>query len=224
MKKLIHRKYDFSLLLGENWINELVIENPTALAALIREFDAQIEGEEGDFVLSEADSILQIGKNVVFIKEPFSTDVNQRKILTKLYAELSEYVNDIFVQERTLFCQAYIQYMDYICEKSYLSLSYEETPEIQDIFKLAKIRIDCQTESLLEQIVEYIKVSKELLNQDIFVFLNLKLFLTKEELEALYNDCFNRKIHLILIEAVFQEKLSGEKVCVIDKDKCILYL
>lgn len=224
MKKLVHRKYDFSISLEENWINELVIESPAILAAFIKEFTAQIEGVEGELVLSEADRILPIDKSIVFIKDPFSVDINQRKILTKLYSQLSEYANDIFAQERTLFYQSYIQYMDYLCEKCDLFLAYEEEPETQDIFKLAKIKIDCQSEDLLEQIVEYIKVSIELLQQDIFVFLNLKLFLSREEIEALYNECFDRKVHLILIEAVFQEKLAKEKVCIIDKDKCILYL
>ena len=224
MNKLVHRKYNFFISLEENWVNELVIEEPSIFAAFVKEFVAQTEGEEGDFILSDTDRILPIDKNIIFVKDLFSMDTNQRKLLTKLYSQLNEYANDIFAQERTFFYQSYIRYMDYICEKSRLPLAYEVEPETQDIFKMAKIKVDCQAESLLEQVVEYVNASVELLHQNIFVFLNLKLFLTKEELEALYYECFNRKVYLILIETIFQEKLPKEKVCIIDKDQCIIYL
>ena len=114
--------------------------------------------------------------------------------------------------------------MEYICEKSNLFLTYDTEPECQEVLKFAKVRVDVQAETLLEQITEYIKIAKELLHQEIFIFLNLKLFLTKEELEIFYQECFNRKVQLILIEAVFMENMEKEEVCIIDKDKCIIYL
>ena len=89
---------------------------------------------------------------------------------------------------------------------------------------MAGLRLDVQTDTMLECIVEYLKIVHELLGQTVFVFLNLKLFLTKEELKRLYQECFYRKIQLILIEAVYQEKSEEENVCVIDKDRCIIYL
>mgnify|MGYP000460897874 FL=1 len=106
----------------------------------------------------------------------------------------------------------------------YKRQTYEEEPKAEDIFKLAKLRIDCQAERLVEQVAEYLRVWAELLHQEVFVFLNLKLFLTKEELEALYQECFYRKVQIILIEAVFTEKMPEEKIYLIDKDKCIIYL
>ena len=223
MKKLIHRKYGFSILLEENQIYEIVIENPTVLVEIVRDLLVQAQGQEGEFVLSQENNILPIEKNLAFIQDPFTLDVNQRKILTKLYSQINEYVNDILGQERTDFLQTYNQYMDKICEKSDLFLVYEEEPEFQEILKLGKMRIDVQADNIINSIVEYIKVCKELLHQEIFVFLNLKMFLAKEELEALYQECFQRKVHLLLIEAILQERIEGEKICIIDKDKCILY-
>lgn len=223
MKKIAHLKYNFFITLEENRVNELVIENPSVMSELVQELSVQYEGENGNFVLSEVDKILSIEKTMVFVKDPFSIDVNQRKILSKLYSELGEYVNAVYSQEKDSFIREYIQYMNYICGKSELFLDYDAEPDIQDVFKLAKIKIDSQAENLLNRIVECIKVFAELLHQEIFVFLNLKLYFTKEEISTLYKECFYRKIHLILIEAVFEEKLTGEKVCIIDRDKCIFY-
>ena len=224
MKKLVYGKYDISMSLEENSVNELIIENPRVLAEMVQELTAQTEGAEGGFTLSEDGKLLSIEKNLVFIKDPFSVDVNQRKLLVKLYGELEEYTKDVLFLEGEDFFHAYIRYMDGVCEKSGLFLTYEEQPKAEDIFKLAKLRIDCQAESLVEQIAEYLRVWAELLHQEVFIFLNLKLFLTKEELESLYQECFYRKVQIILIEAVFTEKILQEKIYLIDKDKCIIYL
>ncbi len=224
MKKLVYGKYDISMSLEENSVNELIIENPRVLAEMVQELTAQTEGAEGGFTLSEDGKLLSIEKNLVFIKDPFSVDVNQRKLLVKLYGELEEYTKDVLFLEGEDFFHAYIRYMDGVCEKSGLFLTYEEQPKAEDIFKLAKLRIDCQAESLVEQIAEYLRVWAELLHQEVFIFLNLKLFLTKDELESLYQECFYRKVQIILIEAVFTEKILQEKIYLIDKDKCIIYL
>lgn len=224
MKKLVYGKYDIFMSLEENYVNELIIENPPILAEMVQELTAQADGGEGGFVLSEDGKPLSVEKNLVFIKDPFSVDVNQRKLLSRLYEELEEHTKDTLFLEVEDFYHAYIRYMNGVCEKSGLFLTYEEEPKVEDIFKLAKLRIDCQAESLVEQIAEYIRVWAELLHQEVFVFLNLKLFLTKEELEALYQECFYRKVQMILIEAVFTEKMPEEKIYLIDKDKCIIYL
>ena len=224
MKKLVYGKYDISMSLEENYVNELIIENPPVLAQMVQELTTQADGGEGGFVLSEDGKPLSVEKNLVFIKDLFSMDVNQRKLLTKLYEELEEHTTDTLFLEGEDFYHAYIRYMNGVCEKSSLFLTYEEELRVEDIFKLAKLRIDCQAESLVEQIAEYIRVWAELLHQEVFVFLNLKLFLTKEELEALYQECFYRKVQMILIEAVFSEKIPEEKIYLIDKDKCIIYL
>ena len=224
MKKLVYGKYDISMSLEENYVNELIIENPSVLAEMVQELTAQAEGKEGGFILSKNEKILSIEKNLVFIKDPFSVEVNQRKLLAKLYEELEGYTKDALFLEEEDFYHAYIRYMNGICEKSGLFLTYEEEPKAEEIFKLAKLRIDSQTEGLAEQLAEYIKVYAELLHQEVFVFLNLKLFLTKEEVKALYQECFYRKVQIVLIEAVFTEKMLEEKIYLIDKDKCMIYL
>ena len=75
---------------------------------------------------------------------------------------------------------------------------------------MADVKIDIEADTLLERIVEHIKISCSLLERNIFVFLNLKLFLTEQEIRELYKECFYRKVHLILIEAVYMGKYPEE--------------
>ncbi len=224
MKKLVHNKYGICLELEENKVNEMVVENPVMLTQIIRELGEQCEGNEGGFVLSEENRILPVEKFLILTKDLFSLDCNSRKILTRLYQKIEKRMETESGEERRVFYQGYIAYMESICEKSSLYLLYNEEPDMQEILKMAGLRIDVQKDSMLEGIVEYLKIVHELLGQSVFVFLNLKLFLTQEEIKSLYQECFYRKIQLILIEAVYREKFVEEKVCIIDKDRCFIYL
>lgn len=221
--KLTYSTYGIIFELEENKVNVCVIEDPTVLVEVVCSLSEQCEGQEGVFVLSEENKVLNIPKNVSFVKEPFSIDCNNRKILTKLYQELERESITGVEEMQGDFYKSYISYITNLCQKSDFLLTFVEKLELQDILKLAEVKIDVQTQSILEKVIEYIKISSNLLNQHIFVFLNLKLFLSEQEIEELYKECFYRKIHLILIEATYQMKRAEEKICVIDKDKCVIY-
>lgn len=221
--KLVYSIYGIIFELEENKVNVFVIENPSALVEVICMLNRQCEGQEGEFVLSEKNKILNIAKNLTFVKEPFSIDCNSRKNLTKLYQELERECEKDWREEQKQFYEAYIVYITNLCQKSDLELTFLDKPQLQEVFKMAEVKIDVQAQSMLERIIEYIKISSNLLKQNIFVFLNLKLFLTEQEIEELYKECFYRKVHLILIEATYQTKRPEEKICVIDKDKCVIY-
>lgn len=223
MRRLTHGEYGFVLELEENVIYEIIVENPVIFAAMVRELSEQMQGNCGEFRLSQGEKTLPLEKKTVFVRDIFNLDINQRNILSKLYVELNESANSICLQERSIFVESYIKYMDAICNNSDLFVTYEEEPEVQELFKLAKLKIDSEAVTPLELIIEYIRVASRLLRIDIIVFLNLKLFLAKEELEKLYEECFQRKVCLILLEASFQERMLCEKGCIIDKDSCIIY-
>lgn len=223
MIKLVHSKLGFSLILEENRVNELVVEKPSLLAEIVRELEDQCEGQAGGFILSEDGSPLVIGKNSSFVINPFSIDSNNRKILTKLYQDIDFQVKNELYEEQAEFCQSYLNYMDCICRQSEFSLTYNIEPTCQELLKMADVKIDIEADTLLERIVEHIKISCSLLERNIFVFLNLKLFLAEQEIRELYKECFYRKVHLILIEAVYMGKYPEEEICIVDKDACIIY-
>ncbi len=223
MIKLVHNRHGISCFLEENKVNELVIEHPALLTEIVTELGGQCEGREGGFVLSQDNKLLAVEKSMAFMKDPFSVDGNSRRILTKLYQELEGSVKSELHETQAVFYQSYLNFMDHICEKSGFYLHYNEDPDVQEIFKMAGLKNAFCTETLLERVAEYIKISSQLLGRKIFVFLNLKLFLNRREIEMLYQDCFYRKVHLVLIEAVYREKYPEETVCIIDKDKCFIY-
>lgn len=219
--KLLHVQYGFSMELKENHINLLVVEDAKALSEIVEDFIRQSEGGEGNLVLSEGDDPISIAKVVDFCLEPFSLDCNNKKILSKLYQYIENELNDELigkVRQQLVVC------LEEVCKISDVTVSYDEMISFSDVLKIGKLQVETMAVSLVEKVLEYMILSHRFLKYRVFVFVNLKSFLRKEELELLYQECFYRKIQLILIEGYHcGEKLETESLCLIDKDKCVIY-
>lgn len=118
MFKLAYSTYEIVFELEENKVNTWIVENPATMVELICELSKQCEGQEGNFILSEENKILNISKSISFVKEPFSIDCNNRKILTRLFQELEKENALEWNEVQQNFYSAYIEYITWLCQKS----------------------------------------------------------------------------------------------------------
>ena len=218
--RLYNSKYDFSIELIENQAYNIVIENATALSSVMESLYGQINGMEGDFILSEAEQILPLPKNIVLISNPFEINCNDKKILNKLYQELQtnmqEQAFDFF---NDLNCNI-INFLDLVINTVPYNLESSFESDFIGLLKLYDVKICVNADSLLEKIIDYIRAIKNICGIQVIAFLNLKQFLTVEELQQLYEFCFYEKVHIIIIGGVQTKLLPVEKSLIIDKDLC----
>lgn len=62
----------------------------------------------------------------------------------------------------------------------------------------------------------------EIIGVKILTLVNIKSYLSENELIELYQSASYNKIQLLLIESVERKLLSNEDVCIVDSDKCII--
>ena len=74
--------------------------------------------------------------------------------------------------------------------------------------------------SLLDDILAYMKAVLILLNVRCFFFIGLKTVLTSSQIELFYREAELLQINVFLVENVMKEKLQRECVLVIDRDLC----
>ena len=91
--KMVWSRYGLELQLCENQISTIVMENPLVFTQLLQTIIRQIEGEEGDLLLSEGDKILTFSKNVILIDNPLMINCNEKRIISKIHKELGNIVN-----------------------------------------------------------------------------------------------------------------------------------
>lgn len=222
--KLIHIGYGFTMELKENQINVLTIENTMAYSEILRDMWNQVQGQEGSFILSDKEKQLKISKEMECIFNPFSLDCNDRKILNKLYLEIKEQ-SDSFQLEEAMALNANInKFLDGLLMKIPYALKYKPDFELAGLLKLYNLEVESNGETILERIVEYLRIMTKICGIVNYVFVGLKHYLSESELEKLYEFIFYEKINLIIIEAIQTPPFSGEKGWIIDQDLCIIEL
>ena len=62
--KLVNTYYNIELEILENYVTVLSVENPLVYTKIIGDIWKQVNGEDGDFVLSDGDKIKNISKEM----------------------------------------------------------------------------------------------------------------------------------------------------------------
>ena len=223
--KLVYPDYTYQMNFEEGKANIVVIESKREFRHLLEEILMQIEGNDGRFVLSDNDEILKISTNMQCVIDPFALNLNNRKILDKIYALCKQEVleTELFLELEQLYSNIYA-FMEKVLEKIDYSITYTDEIDIKLLFKLVNLRLQSDSYDFLEKIIDYIKISHTLLGNRIFVFSNLRSYLESSELELLYKQMSYEKIFLLLIESQDVESISDcETKYIIDKDCCEIY-
>ena len=175
----------------------------------------QCEGAAGDFVLSDGEKELGIAKNVEFLDSVLDLDVNERKILGKLYADLEQLAYSEKFVVRT---QEMIQYLrTYIFEleqETDFMLDVDDGVDMSAIFKGNGVKLETVETGILEKIVHYIKVVRLLLKKQVFVFVNVRSYLTVRQVEQLIKEAAYQEVQILLIENVMRDCVNSERRCI----------
>lgn len=224
--KLVHPDFFCQIALMENRVPVFVFESPNRLMDFISQIKAQIDGQEGEWVLSENGTILDIAKECELIIDLFSIDINQRKLTSALYHRLEkELLSSELLPEWNSFCSVLSNFTEKVFTLSEYHLNYREMLDVRDFLKFMDVSFEDSAENLLERVLDYMILSSTAVGTSLFVLCNAKTFFDNEQLTFLYEQAFYKKFHLLLIEShVSNERNELEDTIIIDKDDCIIDL
>lgn len=218
--KIAHVHLETPLVLSEEFVQLLIIENPTEFYSVVSTLVEQFEGAEGDFIFSQNEQIINPSKFGAMVPNLFNFDLNDKKLLNVLHKNLES----VALGEKLIELNSLIEKtMEFISELSFcLPFSVEfNQPQPIDFFKIAGVKFETQYESLEEKIVCYVNCLIELKKCEFFVFVNLKSVLSNEKLQQIYSHCQAEHVGLLLIEsAKLRPLLSNEKAIIITEDLC----
>ena len=143
-------------------------------------------------------------------------EINNRKIIGKLYQELKEISNEDFYVEEGRLCTEIVNYLDDLSGKLPYSISFSTELEVSSLFKLYDLKLDVETESLLQKLIEYLQIMSSLCSIKLIVLVNIKHYLNNTQILELYKTAFYCKISLFLIEAAQKDILTGERVSILE--------
>lgn len=179
------------------------------------------KGQEGRYVLSDKEKEVDLAKNVEIIFDIFSLEINEKRILNKLYSEMNELAKseEFFVKTQEVIqgIQKYLLDLEYATD--YI-LTFEQEIELPALFKAAGLRHEEIEENYFERIIRYVKIVVSILHIRVLVFVNLRSYLTDEQIQELMEEALRQQIYVVLVENSQKNCIEGGKRYIIDKDMC----
>ena len=219
--KLINDRLPIDLEWEENEFLTLVVEDSKLMSILACDFIKTID--ENNWVISENGKMVDFSKYVDVIFNPFSVSLNQRKLLNKLY-EISEFnikSGSLLFEWNTL-QENIIEFVENLKDNFDYDLQYTNKVDIKDVLKLTDLKFN-ESSTIIEKLLDYLVLANDILKVKLFVFFNLKTYLNLDEINYIFEQAQYHKFNILFIERfdVF-EKIEGEKIVVIDVDKCAI--
>lgn len=219
--KLVHPNLENQIIFNENEVNVVVLENHRQYTTFIQELWKQVNGQEGFFVLSEKEKKLDIGKSVDLVVDLFSLEINQKKIITRLYNHLKSYMLENEYVQTIEIISKLKQYLEKLSDCLQFPLMYNDDIDLLELFKAGEVKLDVSEATLLEKLIDYISVLQEFSDVRCLSLINVKSYFDDEELALLYRHVQYCKMPIMLIEPAMREVvLKNEKIHLIDKDLC----
>ena len=214
---------DICCELNEDKILTLTIENQHLFYSIITDIQAQLEGNDGKFVISENFQPLDMRKNTELITQLVPFTVNQKELVSKLHTSLKKKaVDEIMYQSTQEIISRISGYLYKLTEEQDMELEINAPDDIAGILKAFDVRFEDKDMFLAERILEYTITSNELKGTKLFIIVNLRSYLTDAQAEQLFQSMLLKKLQLICIESSEHERLKNEEVIIIDKDMCVI--
>ena len=221
--KIINREWHRQIELKENVIHTLILENKVYYREIILELLRQHKGLEGDFVLSEKNKDIAFDKNSYFITDLFNIDINNKKVLTKVYATLQKQVEEDIVEYNQL-TSVIKRYFERLVFNNNLDLEQDEEIDVMALLKLGDFKIHFEESNYLEKIIKYMRILIDLCGVKVIFLIGLHSIFNNNEIKQFYKEICLNKIKIVNIETQqfsdYSNKDYKELIYIFDKDNC----
>ncbi len=163
------------------------------VVSLLNNFD---NGEELQDKIDFIDKI-----NFKLITDYFNMNLNDKKTLNDVIKCVKENIDETNYDKLLKNYQHLYNLFSSSLDNIDLPIYIEEDVNIDNIIKLMNIKIK-KEDNILKNLFIFIEIIKELQNYNLLVLVNLKQYLTKEELNEFYKYAIYNKVALLLIDNI----------------------
>ena len=214
--------FQISLKLEEDRLNSIIVENERAMTDIIMNLQKGIDGEDGRVGLYEGEKELNLSKAARLIVDPFAVDLNDRQAQKALYKELITAANEDSAAKGSI-NQAGVEYIDsLLVHISDPNVTFSIEPDIEGFFKYYNVGFFDDYDDLGKRLTEYVRILSIYCRVELFIFVNLKSFLSPDEMENFREMVSYYKAICLIIEPRDRIEKTAENTIIIDNDLCLI--
>ncbi len=210
--------FDNNIKIENDYVQVIEIENKKTFYRLVSDLYKIKNDEKLDEVFFYDDNNQEINmyNKVDLYVNFFDIDLNSKKNLNALNKNIINSLTDNVKEEILNNFKKLAKSFTKILSDIDLPLSLNDNITVEDIIKLLKISIN-KTDDLLNNLLLIIDLEKVLKINEILFFINLKQYLSQEELIEFYKYAIYNEIKIVLVDSQsYGIKLDYEKKLIID--------
>lgn len=190
---------------------------------IISELKRQVNKVEGSFILSKNNAPINLDNYIEVITDIISFELSDKRFLPLITKQIESVCmnEENYLRTGELISLLENYFLDIVDESDCMAEPVYDI-DVSSLIKSANFRLEHSFENLTEKIYEYVRLSAKYLGKRVFVFVNLKQFLSQEQLCELYKFFRYEKYHLVLMEGCIKYSLPNEERHIIDKDMCVI--
>ncbi len=206
---------EFEIISGN--IYDINIENipfyHQLFTAFLLEDSEMIHVSDNYVLLDNMDEIL-------FIKDAFSLDPNNKKILNALYKKIQNECSSKYQELLQRKNEDFLDLLNQIAMDRNMSMDYDAELSLTDILSLYHFSFRTDDENYFDRLINYIKANLEIKNIHIMVSFNLLPLLKEEEIVLLKREIEFLGITILNFNISINHSVKDIEHLTIDKDLC----
>lgn len=192
-----------SIYIDDNKVNVIEIHNKAIYSKIICAFRENIlfKGDNDYVSLYNNTDKLDMGNKCLLITDIFFDVFNNSKIMNKMYIDIENEFNFLYTySQKNLLQEKIIRAIAEILNDSDYHFKYKSDISIVNILKSMDVKLDNTYYNTPFENFSLIIDLNEIFKMDIIFIVNVKCYLTKDEINEIYKLCIYKKVKLIIIE------------------------
>lgn len=211
---------DNILPITDTKITSVEIENKGYFYRTTTNFIKISDGEliEEIYFFDENKEELTLANKIMVISDYFNFEIIMKKYSSHLQKLIIENTDEKIINDITMLYKKVIKKMKIPLENIDFKIEYNNDFNIEQLLKLLKPNITLK-DNIIDNLYLIIDLEKTFKFNKLLIFINLKQYLDKEDLEEFYKYCIYNKISILLIENMsHQIPTENEQKLIIDAD------
>lgn len=201
-------------------LTSFVVENTAKFSMLVQSFHRYNEENQALKIFDKKYKSLKENE-VVVITDVLGYDVNGTSVLKLIHDDLERQISEC--PETKIKIERLLEEVSHLVHKEMLDFEIElesEQVELINFLKAMRIKVEVQTSTIFERVLEIMQVFKYLTKKKLLTFINLGSYLIKEELLVLEEYARLQNIPVLLVD---RHPIEGvQKQVILDEDFVIL--
>lgn len=184
----------------DGYINVIETENKKYFTRIINDLLLLNEGTLEEINIFENNNELNITNKINIIIDYFNIDFNNKKYINEINKIIINNIDESIIKQiNDIYKQLYKQ-LNKVIKNIDLPIIIDNNIELNYLLKIIKMSIQSQND-ILSKILLLIDIEDILKIDNLLIFINLKQYLTKEELEELYKYSIYKNVKILLIDS-----------------------